>query len=77
MLEAIKDHVSFLSFDTAFASEAAFDLQCRKDLEWVGVKHKAGSSFRLRMAAFYDVSVVGKFEYVCVYSVCHPGYQMS
>jgi hypothetical protein len=52
-------------------------LQCRKDLEWVGVKHKAGSSFRLRMAAFYDVSVVGKFEYVCVYSVCHPGYQMS
>ena len=66
-----------MSSDTAVASEAPIDFQCKKDLEWVGVKHKAGSSFRLRMAAFYDVSVGGKFEYVRVYSVYHPDYQMS
>ena len=77
MLETINDHVSFLSSHTAVASEAPIDFQCKKDLEWVGVKHKAGSSFRLRMAAFYDVSVNGKFKYVRVYSVYHPDYQMS
>ena len=69
MLEEIKDHVSLLSSDTAVASEASIDFQCRKNLDWVGVKHKAGSSFRLRMAAFYEVGVGGKFNYVRVYSV--------
>ena len=77
MLENINDHVSFLSSHTAVASEAPIDFQCKKDLEWVGVKHKAGSSFRLRMAAFYDVSAGGKFEYVRVYSVYHPNYQVN
>ena len=77
MLETINDHVSFLSSHTAVASEAPIDFQCKKDLEWVGVKHKAGSSFRLRMAAFYDVSAGGKFEYVRVYSVYHPNYQVN
>jgi len=77
MLEQINDHVSFLSSHTAVASEAPIDFQCKKDLEWVGVKHKAGSSFRLRMAAFYDVSAGGKFEYVRVYSVYHPNYQVN
>jgi hypothetical protein len=77
MREEIKDHISFLSSDTAVASEAPIDFQCRKDLEWVGVKHKAGSSFRLRMAAFYEVSARGKFKYVRVYSVYHPDYQVN
>jgi hypothetical protein len=77
MVEEIKEHVSFLSSDVAVAAEAPIDFLCRKDLEWVGEKHKAGSSFRLRMAAFYDVSVNGKFKYVRVYSVYHPDYQMS
>lgn len=77
MREQIQDHVSYLSAKTAVAFEAPIEFQCKKDLEWVGVKHKAGSSFRLRMAAFYEVSVGGNFEYVRVYSVYHSDYQIT
>jgi hypothetical protein len=69
MCEEIREHISFLSSATAVASEAPIDFRCRKDLEWVGVNHQAGSSFRLWMAAFYEVSERGKFKYVRVYSV--------
>ena len=77
MREEIGEHISFLSSATAFASEAPIDFHCRQDLEWVGVKHRAGSSFRLRMAAFYEVSTRGKISYVRVYSVYHPDYQVT
>ncbi len=77
MQEEIKDHRSLVISDTAIAVEAPIDFTCKKDLEWVGVEHKAGSSFRLLMSAFYDVSVTGKFEYVRVYSIYHPNYQFS
>jgi hypothetical protein len=43
----------------------------------VGVKHKAGTSFRLLMAAFYRVSPNDKFDYVHVYSIYHPDYQLK
>jgi hypothetical protein len=41
------------------------------------VEHKAGTSFRLMMAAFYEVSQNDKFKYVRVYSIYHPAYQVS
>jgi hypothetical protein len=75
MEEEIKPHRTFISSDTAVASEAPIDFLCKKDLEWVGMKHKAGSSFRLLMSAFYDLSASGKFKYVRVYSIYHPAYQ--
>jgi hypothetical protein len=77
MNEEIKDHRSFVLSDTTVAVEAPIDFLCKSDLEWVGVKHKAGSSFRLLMSAFYDISPTGKFSYVRVYSVYHPDYQLS
>jgi hypothetical protein len=76
MHEEIKHHRSFLISDTQIAVEAPIDFLCKKDVEWVGVKHKAGSSFRLLMSAFYDISTSGKFEYVRVYSIYHPDYQL-
>lgn len=76
MHEEIKPHRSFLSSDTSVATEAPIDFLCKKDMEWVGVKHKAGSSFRLLMSAFYDLSENGKFKYVRVYSIYHPDYQV-
>lgn len=63
-----------MSSGTAVASEAPIDFRCKTDLEWVGVEHKAGTVFRLMMAAFYDVSPTGKFRYVRVYSVYNPAY---
>jgi hypothetical protein len=77
MHEEIKDHRSFVISDTTIAVEAPIDFFCKKDLEWVGVMHKAGSSFRLLMSAFYDISPNGKFSYVRVYSIFHPDYQLS
>jgi hypothetical protein len=77
MQEEMKDHRSLVISDTTVAVEAPIDFLCKKDLEWVGVTHKAGSSFRLLMSAFYDVSANGKFEYVRVYSIYHPAYQLS
>lgn len=77
MEEAIRNHASFLSVGTTVATEAPIDFRCKKDLEWVGIAHKAGSSFRLRMAGFYDVGASGKFSYVRVYSVYHPAYQVA
>jgi len=77
MQEEMKDHRSLVISDTTVAVEAPIDFLCKKDLEWVGVKHQAGSSFRLLMSAFYDVSARGKFEYVRVYSIYHPAYQPS
>jgi hypothetical protein len=76
MQEEIKDHRSLVISDRAIAVEAPIDFTCKKDLEWVGVKQRAGSSFRLLMSAFYDVSPTGKFEYVRVYSIYHPKYQL-
>jgi hypothetical protein len=76
MHEEIKHHRSFLISDTQIAVEAPIDFLCKKDVEWVGVRHKAGSSFRLLMSAFYDISTSGKFEYVRVYSIYHPDYQL-
>jgi hypothetical protein len=62
---------------TTIASEAPIDFLCKKDLEWVGVPHKAGTSFRLMMAAFYEVGPSGKFQYVRVYSIYNPAYQVG
>jgi hypothetical protein len=77
MQEEIKDHRSLVISETVIAVEAPIDFTCKTDLEWVGVKHQAGSSFRLLMAAFYDVSATGKFEYVRVYSIYNPKYQRT
>jgi hypothetical protein len=77
MHEEIKDHRSLVIPDKAIAVEAPIDFLCKKDLEWVGVKHNAGSSIRLLMSAFYDISAGGKFKYVRVYSIYHPDYQIS
>jgi hypothetical protein len=77
MREEMKPHRSLVISDNAIAVEAPIDFLCKKDLEWVGVKHKAGSSFRLLMSAFYDVSASGKFKYVRVYSIYHPDYQVG
>jgi len=76
MQEEIKDHRSLVISEAAIAVEAPIDFTCKKNLEWVGVKHLAGSSFRLLMSAFYDVSATGKFQYVRVYSIFHPDYQL-
>ncbi len=77
MHEEIKAHRSLVISDTTIAVESPIDFTCKKDLEWVGVKHTAGSSFRLLISAFYDVSLRGKFEYVRVYSIYHPKYQLG
>lgn len=77
MQEEIQDHRSLIISDAAIAVEAPIDFTCKKDLEWVGVKHQAGNSFRLLMSAFYDVSATGKFKYVRVYSIFHPDYQLG
>lgn len=77
MTEEIQPHISLLITDSALAVEAPIDFKCKKDLEWVGVTHKAGSSFRLRMAAFYDLSENDKFKYVRVYSIYHEAYQVK
>jgi hypothetical protein len=77
MLEEIQPHHSLVISERKIAVEAPIDFLCKKDLEWVGEKHKAGSSFRLLMAAFYDISVNDKFEYVRVYSIYHHDYQLQ
>ena len=77
MTEEIQPHISLLITDSALAVEAPIDFKCKKDLEWVGVTHKAGSSFRLRMAAFYDLSENDRFKYVRVYSIYHEAYQVK
>lgn len=77
MTEQIQPHISLLITDSAVAVEAPIDFNCKKDLDWVGMKHKAGSSFRLRMAAFYDLSENDKFKYVRVYSIYHEAYQVK
>lgn len=77
MLEKIQDHHTLVIGKNQIAVEAPIDFTCKKDLEWVGVEHAKGSSFRLMMAAFYDVSVNGKFEYVRVYSIYHRDYQLK
>jgi hypothetical protein len=76
MQEEIKDHTTLVISGNRVATEAPIDFVCKKDLEWVGVQHKAGTSFRLLMAAFYHVSANDKFEYVRVYSIYHPDYQV-
>ena len=77
MLEEIQPHRSLVISERKIAVEAPIDFLCKKDLEWVGEKHRSGCSFRLLMAAFYDVSVNDKFEYVRVYSIYHHDYQLQ
>jgi hypothetical protein len=77
MHETIRHHTHFVTSRATLASEAPIDFVCKTDLEWVGVQHKAGTSFRLMMAAFYEVSQNDKFKYVRVYSIYHPNYQVS
>ena len=75
MHETILPHISFLSVGTKMASEAPIDFVCKRDLEWVGVPHKKGTSFRLMMAAFYDLSPANKIRYARVYSIYNRAYQ--
>ncbi len=77
MLEEIQPHSTFITSGNKIAMEAPIDFTCKKDLEWVGVEHKQGESFRLLMAGFYDFSHKGKIEYVHVYSVFHQDYQVK
>ncbi len=77
MQEEIKAHRTLVISGSNIAVEAPIDFLCKKDLEWVGIKHKAGSSFRLLMAAFYDFGDNDKIEYVRVYSIFHPDYQLT
>ncbi len=77
MHEEIKPHRSLVISGSKIAVEAPIDFFCKKDLEWVGVQYKAGSSFRLLMAAFYDFANTGKIEYARVYSIFHPDYQLD
>ncbi len=77
MQEEIKPHNSLVISERKIAVEAPIDFLCKKDIEWVGEKHKAGSSFRLLMSAFYDLSDNGKMEYVRVYSIYHYDYQLK
>ena len=77
MEETIRDHTYLLTSDTSIATEAPIDFLCKQDLEWVGVKHKAGTSFRLMMAGFYTVSKNDKVKYTRVYSIYHPHYQVT
>ena len=77
MQEEIQPHTSFVSAGRKIAVEAPIDFLCRKDLEWVGEKHAAGSAFRLMMAAFYTLSDSGKMKYVRVYSIYNPAYQLK
>jgi hypothetical protein len=76
MREEIKPHTSLIVSERKIAVEAPIDFYCKKDLEWVGVEHKAGSSFRLMMAGFYTLSDMGKIKYVRVYSIFHKDYQL-
>ncbi len=75
MQETIRPHVSFLSVGSKMATEAPIDFVCKRDLEWVGVPHNKGTSFRLMMAGFYDLSPAGKIQYVRVYSIFNEAYK--
>ena len=77
MQEEIQPHRSLVISGKKIAVEAPIDFLCKKDLEWVGEKHRAGSSFRLLVAAFYDLSDNDKMEYVRVYSIYHRDYQLK
>ena len=77
MHEEMKPHSFLLMSEKQMAVECPIDFLCKKDLEWVGVKHKAGTSFRLLVAGFYKISPNDKFQYVRVYSIYHPDYQVS
>ncbi len=77
MEETIQPHLHFAASGTTLASEAPIDFLCKQDLEWVGVQHNAGTSFRLMMGAFYDVTPNDRFRYVRVYSVYHSHYQVE
>ena len=77
MRERIQDHTTLVISGNQIATEAPIDFYCKKDVDWVGVKHKAGTSFRLMMAGFYRVSANDKIEYVHVYSIYHPDYQLK
>ena len=75
MHETIRPHLSFLSDGNRMACQAPIDFVCKRDLEWVGVPHKEGTSFRLMMAAFYDLSPADRIQYARVYSIYNEAYQ--
>lgn len=77
MQEEIQPHTSFVVSGRQVAIQAPIDFRCKQDLEWVGEQHKAGTSFRLEMAAFYTLSAAGRFQTVRVYSIYHPDYQIT
>jgi hypothetical protein len=77
MEETIRDHTHFISSENHIATEAPIDFLCKRDLEWVGEHYKAGESFRLMMAAFYDVSDNDRISYARVYSIYNPHYQVT
>ena len=77
MEEKIQDHTTLVISGNHVATEAPIDFFCKKDVDWVGVQHKARTSFRLLMAGFYRVSPNDKFEYVHVYSIYDPAYQLK
>ncbi|MCA8878461.1 MAG: nuclear transport factor 2 family protein [Rhodobacteraceae bacterium] len=77
MQETIRPHTAFVASSTTVASEAPIDFVCKQDLEWVGVPHKKGTSFRLQMGGFYHLDPDGRIRYVRVYSVYHPAYQVA
>ncbi|MCG6859532.1 MAG: hypothetical protein LJE67_15850 [Salaquimonas sp.] len=75
MQETIRPHISFLNVGSTMASEAPIDFRCKRDLEWVGIPHKKDTSFRLMMAAFYELSPAKKIRYARVYSIFNEAYQ--
>ena len=75
MREEMKPHTSLIISERKAAVEAPIDFYCKKDLDWVGIKHKAGSSFRLMVAGFYTLSERSKIKYARVYSIYHKDYQ--
>ena len=77
MHETIRDHTSFLTSATEIATQAPIDFYCKQDVEWVGVRYKEGTSFRLLMAGFYRVGENNKIESVRVYSIYNPAYQLK
>lgn len=77
MQETIQDHIHFVTTPNLIVTEAPIDFRCKEDLEWVGVQHKAGSTFRLMMCAFYEISDADRIKYVRVYSIYHPHYQVG
>jgi hypothetical protein len=75
MQETVRPNILFLSVGSRMASESPIDFVCKRDLEWVGLPHKKGTTFRLIMAAFYNLSPANKIQYAKVYSIFNNAHQ--